>query len=234
MSIHIDSETYSSGTIYNGIWSFPSSISGSYEIIEQYIDANPIPWINSTNNHVYMFKDTFVFSFQLFKDEDFNTYRTNNNTTDIGNYILNRFNEIGVDLGNLFSVTMNINYTTETYDFTFNEPVTLRYSYWNMSDIFNTGVEDVLGTEFSWSFKNIDLYPHLYLKISESTTSIDEPDTQNAAIIFHTQGNPLIGMNVSFINLVNELNIAIYRRSMPDNPVEINNKWDLILRPVNT
>lgn len=235
MSIHIDSEIRASGTRYNGVWNLNGYIQGEYEVVEQYIDTKDIPWITSDSNTVIIVVDEEEYEFPLFSviDGSLDTYSVSTDIDDIALYIKNRFDTISTTLSLGLTTDVTIDTDGQSFEITFNNVITLKYSEMPMQHIFETGDEDLTSNNFYWGYKNIDIHPHLYVQCPEiDGTIINEPDVIDAAFIFHTENRPLTGMRVFIQNGTNQLTMRIYRKTIPGFPLPIRNKWDLILRAV--
>lgn len=234
MSFHISSEQPTSGYSYSGVWTFSGYLEGDFEVIEQYVDPSAIPWITRLANLVVLgiYTQEFEFSLLRIDNGDFETYSVSDDAYAISGYITDRFQAVcdaSVNAGILVSCLYDNNAMTMT--FTFTSPVGMRYSEMPLiASIFETPTTDVVATEFVWSTKNLTIHPHLYLKIPQINTKIEEPDIHDGSILMHTEGTPLVGMIVSIFRRTKTLNISLYRSSMPNTAFQMYSQWDLILR----
>lgn len=224
-AVHIDSESRLSGTKYNGIWQFNASIQGQYKIVEQYIDESPIPWIQGSADIIQMAVGFGNFTFNLFYTY-INTYNITDDLEAIATFMQAKFTDVGLEQD--FTCTVSLNTENDTFELVFNKDVTMRYSAMTGQGIFEYGTVDLTSPNFYWSTKNITLHPHLYAKVNQISSVIIEPDVDKASMIFHTENNPLVGMTFVVNKRVTQFNIAIYRKSLPNDPIQIKNKWDVV------
>jgi hypothetical protein len=233
MTIHLSSENYSTtignGHSYDGTWKLTNTIQGQYKIIEQYIDTTEIPWITVPYDHVDINFNSHSVGFELFAS-NISDYQYNTNLEEIRAAIQSKFQSVADPFGDPYTITVTINTTLKAFVLTFSEPVTIEYNQMKLRYIFETETVSTTATTFYWYYKNIDVTPHLFVKIPEVSSYILERDSSDTAIIFHTDNNPLVGMNITIRNETDELTISIYRSSMPEDPIEITNVWSLILQ----
>jgi hypothetical protein len=233
MTVHIHSEDFSlttgHATRYDGVWNLNKQIKGEFEVIDQYIDAQPIPWImiGNLNNVDFSFNSVSV-TFDLFDDPEVMGLETD--ITTIGTAIQQAFNDVADYYGNAFSMTVSIDETLECFQLEFSENVQIHYSDMELSHIIDTVSENEIGNTFLWSYANMETSPHLFVRVAEISSKILEKDYKRAALIFHTEDDPLIGMRVTIRNVTKQLTIKIYRKSIPNFPIQITNQWDVILQ----
>lgn len=240
MSIHISSHNVSTttgnGEIYDGTWILNNTVKGEYEVVDQTIDWTTIPWFTSDTNRVEYQNEEFSPVFLLFANPtDVSTYQYSTDLTAIALYIQNRWNYVGSlgGFGPNFTCVVTVNTNTQNFELQFSKTIGINYNTSTISSVYNTGYVFQQGTLFLWSYINIDIHPHLFLKVAEMSNNISEKDMQNVSMIFHTQDNPLIGMRVSIPVPVNKLTIKIYRASQPNDVIVITSPWEFVLKYIS-
>lgn len=232
--IHINSEQYTSGSRYDGVWTLSSSVRGTYEVIYQTIDSSKIPWISSdTNSLSFQFDENPSVAFSLFLDPaDLPTYQYSTDLDSIATYIQNRFNTIFVGLGYGISVTVTNDTDNHRLILIFTSDITIQWDTSSCHTIFKQS-GNPFGDTFYMDTSNIDVYPHLFVHIAENIGSIidTEPD-MSSTLIFHTTDTGVLGQKVVFRDATDTLTIKFYRGSFPSTVVPLNNQWDIVLAPV--
>lgn len=233
--IHINSEQYTSGSRYDGVWTLSTPVLGTYEVIYQTIDSSKIPWITSSTNFISIqYGGNPSVSFALFPDPTYlPTYQYSTDIDDIANFLQSRLNSLlGMILGYGISVTITNDTDNHRLILVFSDNLTIQWDSSSCHTIFKQSGSPV-GNTFYMDTSNIDVYPHLFVHIAENTGYIidTEPDMEST-LIFHTTDTAVLGQKVVFRERTETLTIKFYRASFPETVVPLTNQWDIVLAPV--
>jgi hypothetical protein len=232
MSIHLFSNDYSSGSIYNGVWQVPTTLNKNYKVTYQYITVDSIPWIwNGIHQLVITAgSSTGTVSF------DYSTLAYETDTTIIANTLESNINTIvnAFPLTDARNCIVNYNAATLTdnafYELTFDDNVVLKFSSTLSTSkyIFNIFTDQTISS--------INLYdtfiytnPHfLDVYIDESSTQYITSRNTFPTLLWATNDVQFTGQEINFRGSTQSLTIKIYRQNIPISPVPIQGRWNLV------
>lgn len=238
MSIEILSTDNSTGTIYNGTWNFPSSIRGNFNILYQYLDTQPIPWMWGNNNQLVISVTDgmntqnliipFNVSIGLLID-------LNSAASQVQSAINSAFASLAITFPSLNrTVTVVYNSSSHVFIFTFSDLVSFKYqdSHSTINNVVDEHDNIDNGTVFTWTTIHMTTTPkYLYYKIAESLTSCNTSSSSSfmPTLVLSTSDFQLTGQSIYFPSSVTTLTIKIYRQNDTDHIVPLTNIWSIIL-----
>jgi hypothetical protein len=230
MSLHIDSDDYDTGTLYNGVWNLYRSIIGSYQLISQRVEVQDFPWCWDENNYLQFTVQDEPFTVNVFDPADISDFQFSTDKSAIADYIETRLNGLGAfDLPH-FSLLFNYDATNDNFIMTWNQTVSIDWRNSECRQWFNKPKIIETGTIFVLSAKNITISPrYLYFMIDESTTfGVTDRDLEPTLIVA-TQDIPLTGQKIVFVTDTSVLSISVYLPNMSTSPLPMTSGWELIL-----
>lgn len=240
MAIHIGSENVESGTRYNGVWSLSSPIKGTYKVVGQSVRDQTIPWSTLQNRNL---------NFDHTVDEDVHNHEvvllsdaaiedgllTAIDMEAIAEAFQYRFDELGDEVVDTWSVTVTLQNENTEMIWTWSEEVTIHWDDSSIAKMFHkTG--DETGTVFVVSTKYITPYPKLLYVTLEEADSLyvvtsQEPLGLKPTLLFSTQDTELLNQNVVLNSVTSEITFKIYLINMTNEPVALTKGWELTLIP---
>ena len=246
MSVFIKSSDVASGQSYNGTWTVPSTLQGTYSVNSQYMSlTGSVPWIwNETRairirnyqwGQTHLIFNAIVTNLNL----DYQTIQNETNLTTIASSIYDSFFELfdaqsGIDPSyqRIFSVTADT--ATNTIHLTFNQGLDFLWPDSSSKYIFNKqdAAEEKLQTDVYLDMSNVGEPDSLEVVIPESASQIVTSHNTQPTLIFNVTGESLTGYKFSIRRPVSELNITLYRPNEPTIPCPVTKIWYLGFEPV--
>lgn len=228
MPYHIDSNESNSNVIYDDIWSFSSSLRGSYTVNAQYFGVGDIPWMWNGCHQLHVISGTSAGTISF----DYANIGTSTNIANIATSFQNSINDVVNALPD--SRTCIVSYTSDTtgtyFTFTFNDLVTLSFANGisTVKYVFNK-TDNITSTAFTINTTYINTDPKfLEMYIAESITQYYNARGTYPTLLLSTKDTEFTGQEIVFREAVSNLNISIYRCNVPI-VCPITNKWDIIL-----
>lgn len=232
MSVHISSDDVSSGSSYNGTFSFTETLLGLYKLETQYIDSTAIPWMWADCNGLLISATTGMDSDSGTVSFNYASIGSSSDTTAIAASFQSSVNAVTNAFVGAAARTCTVTYNSSlnVFSFAFNGTVTMLFPSPESTSryVFNK-FSDTTGNTINLSATFIDVSPKfLEMYIDESITEYNTSRNSYPTILLSTFDSEFVNQEIEFINKTNTLTISIYRLNVPLAPVPITNKWDLI------
>lgn len=236
MSIHISSDDVSTGTLYNGSINLDKTLFGNFSIDLQTVDTGSIPWMWNGCKALRIISYDGLDTENVTVNFDYATIGSSENTTAIADSFETTINTAMNGLLAGFARTVSVTYTSDAitgnnyYTFTFDQEVTMEYSYSGSTVKYVFGKsEDEKDTEFIVYSKYMTIDPKfIECYIDESPSEYNTSRGTFPTLLWSTKDSSLLGQEIEFVDETNTLTISLYRTNVPISPCPLPNKWDLI------
>lgn len=240
MSIHIDSEDYTTGSRYNGVWTFSRDLYGVYTVISQSFEVQDIPWVWEAVDQMRFTIEGVPISFALFVPADINVILAYTTKAEVASYMQTRINYVAANENPTapeWSVTVTYNATTDNFQLTFicadTVDVAVDWEHSTCRGIF--GAQNVNATfgyihTFTAGFVRLDP-KYVYLSIAEARSRFLTTQNFSPNLILSTYDTELTGQKVQFEASSVSLTMKTYLVNICYEPVPLTAGWELVLIP---
>jgi len=246
MAVHICSNDFDTGSIYDGEWQLNQRISGYYTLSYLNFASIYIPWMWDGFNGIRI---RYVPDSEAIGGDVTGTYEFSStlmNMTDKDDIAAQIMTELNADANvKLGTNTYGNAFTAASYDsvedrfsFTVNPSWDGVQIFWAHVDctsryVFNKTVDQpILLSSIGLSATYISIFPKfLECMIEQSSSYYINSSTSFPTLLITTNDIPYLDQQIDIPAATNTLNISFYRTNIPVAPVPLTGEWDMIFRP---